>query len=204
MPEKFNPALVDSTKHTHGLTAILRAKWGTRLTHPCSFLAVDLIHTFPIICSKYFRNALSPALSLSGCQTGWSLRLQIFLANVNGIWSWPAWNLLSDYITVGRWIPLPCRNRPSCKQANKQTIHPKRKPPLRSSTSSIAVVCILTHGVSLLIRRRIPCWCGCLVDSGWCTDECGQYLPTVAIDSELKRTIEIHSPLKRDKAELHI
>lgn len=87
MPIKFNPALVDSTKHTHCPTTMLRAKWGTRLTHPCSFLAVGLIHTFPIICSKYFRNALSPALSLSGCQTGWSLRLQIFLANVDGIWS---------------------------------------------------------------------------------------------------------------------
>lgn len=40
MPEKFNPALVDSTKHTHDPTPMLRAKWGTRLTHPCSFLAV--------------------------------------------------------------------------------------------------------------------------------------------------------------------
>lgn len=87
MPEKLNPALVDSTKYTCSPMAMLRAKWGTRLTHPFSFLADGLSHTFPIICSKYFRNALSRSLSLSGCQTGWSLRLQIFLANVDGIWS---------------------------------------------------------------------------------------------------------------------
>lgn len=86
--------------------------------------------------------------------------------------------------------------KPTFMQTSKQTNSPSKA----HATSLLAYFlcrrCARLNSWCVLAYLSLStCWCGCSGDSGWCTNECGKFLPTVAIDSELKQAIETHSRL---------